>query len=257
MELHVDTVGAGPPLLLLHGWAMHGGIFAPIVPALAAHYTVHCVDLPGHGRSRTAGPLDITATARTLAARHPGATWLGWSLGGLVALEAAIEAPFQVGALVLVAANPRFVEGPDWPHGVSHAVFAGFGADLARDWRATVDRFLALECVGSDRARAELRTLREHVFDHGEPDPSVLDAGLAVLDQTDLRGELPHIRCPALWIAGSRDQLVPPGAAVAAAALMPRAHAVTIAGGGHAPFIGHPDRVLAAIADWRRQEQDA
>ncbi len=257
MDLHIDSVGIGPPLILLHGWAMHGGVFAPIVKTLAQTHTVHCVDLPGHGRSRAAGAPNIAATARTLAARYPGATWLGWSLGGLVALQAAIEAPCQVGAMVLIAVNPRFVAAPDWPHGVPHAVFAGFAADLKRDWRATVDRFLALECLGSDRARAELRALRAQVFEHGEPDPRVLDAGLSVLDQTDLRGELARIRCPALWIAGARDQLVPPAAAEAAAALMPRAHAVTIAGGGHAPFIGHPDRVLDAIANWRSRANAA
>ena len=39
---------------LIHGWAMHGGIFAPLVDALAAHWRLHLVDLPGHGRSRDA-----------------------------------------------------------------------------------------------------------------------------------------------------------------------------------------------------------
>lgn len=251
MGLHVETRGAGPPLLLLHGWAMHGGIFAPLLPELARRHTVHCVDLPGHGRSRGAGPLDPVATAHELIARFPGATWLGWSLGGLVALEAALAAPSQVRALVLVASSPRFVAGADWAHGVPQPVFAGFAAELARDWRGTVDRFLALECAGSERARATLRTLREHVYDHGEPDPAVLERGLALLEASDRRAELPQVRCPALWVAGSRDQLVPPAAVHAAAAQMPRGRAVTIAGGGHAPFIGHPERVLAALADWQ------
>ena len=58
--LHVDVVGSGPPLVLLHGWAMHGGIFAPLVEALRAHRTLHVVDLPGHGHSRGAAvPLRL------------------------------------------------------------------------------------------------------------------------------------------------------------------------------------------------------
>jgi pimeloyl-[acyl-carrier protein] methyl ester esterase len=50
-RLHVEVVGDGPPLVLLHGWAMHGGVFAPLVDALRGRYALHLVDLPGHGRS--------------------------------------------------------------------------------------------------------------------------------------------------------------------------------------------------------------
>ena len=49
MSLSVEVIGHGPPLILLHGWAMHGGIFAPLVQALREHHTLHVVDLPGHG----------------------------------------------------------------------------------------------------------------------------------------------------------------------------------------------------------------
>ncbi len=49
--LHVESVGAGPPLVLLHGFALHGGLFAPVVPQLARTHRVHVVDLPGHGHS--------------------------------------------------------------------------------------------------------------------------------------------------------------------------------------------------------------
>jgi len=55
MSLHVDVVGNGPPLVLLHGWAMHGGVFAPLVARLRDRFTLHVVDLPGHGLSRDCG----------------------------------------------------------------------------------------------------------------------------------------------------------------------------------------------------------
>ena len=51
--LHVDVQGEGAPLVLLHGFALHGGLFAPIVPALSHTHRVHAVDLPGHGHSTT------------------------------------------------------------------------------------------------------------------------------------------------------------------------------------------------------------
>jgi len=169
---------------------------------------------------------------------------------GLVALEAAIEHPHAVRGVALIAASPRFVAGSDWPHGVAHALFDEFAAGLARDWRGTLDRFLALEVAGSDRARAELRALRAHLYERGEPALHVLDDGLRILAGTDLRPELPQLAVPTLWIAGSRDRLVP-AAAMAAAAELARGHCVAIEGGGHAPFIGHPDRVLRALDEWR------
>ncbi|RBE90559.1 pimeloyl-[acyl-carrier protein] methyl ester esterase, partial [Xanthomonas oryzae pv. oryzae] len=50
--MHIDVIGHGPALVLLHGWALHGGVFAPLVERLAPHYQLHLVDLPGHGFSR-------------------------------------------------------------------------------------------------------------------------------------------------------------------------------------------------------------
>ena len=41
MSPWITRVGAGPDLVLIHGWAMHGGIFAPLVDRLAAHFCLH------------------------------------------------------------------------------------------------------------------------------------------------------------------------------------------------------------------------
>src|SRR5690606_2848134 len=53
MSAFVETHGAGPDLVLVHGWGLHGGLFGPLVPLLAERRRVHVVDLPGHGRSAT------------------------------------------------------------------------------------------------------------------------------------------------------------------------------------------------------------
>lgn len=243
--MHIERIGdGGPDVVLVHGWAMHSGVFAHLSRALAARYTVHLVDLPGHGRSlERDGRLDLHATALRIALATPPAVWIGWSLGGLVCLEAALAPAAHVRGLGLVATSPRFVVGPDWPHGVAHEVFEQFGNDLLTDYRGTLDRFLALECIGSDCARAELRELRSRVFEHGEPALHVLEDGLTILADTDLRDALATLDAPALWIAGARDRLVPPAACAWAAERMPRARFVEVKGGGHAPFIGHPDTV--------------
>ncbi|MGB3498229.1 MAG: alpha/beta fold hydrolase, partial [Rhodanobacter lindaniclasticus] len=69
MSLFIEKTGHGPlPLVLLHGWAMHGGVLAPLVGALDEQCTMYVVDLPGHGRSRDCGlPLEPRACAAAIA----------------------------------------------------------------------------------------------------------------------------------------------------------------------------------------------
>ena len=80
-RLHVEVAGAGPPLVLLHGWAMHGGVFAPLVERLRDARTLYVVDLPGHGLSTWShGASTLTALASAVEARLPHrAALIGWS----------------------------------------------------------------------------------------------------------------------------------------------------------------------------------
>lgn len=247
MTLHIDVVGHGPALVLVHGWALHGGVFAPLVERLSPHYQLHMVDLPGHGHSRDdTTPLRLPHVVNAIAAATPPAVWCGWSLGGLFALHAAATLP-QVKGLAMMAATPRFVRGSDWPHAVEPAVFAQFGQDLAQDYRGTLERFLALDAMGSAHAREELRTLRAMLVARGEPAPRALQEGLRLLENTDLRGALPGLRVPSLWLAGQRDRLVQAQGMQAAAALAPGAQVHVVPHGGHAPFLGHTDEVAATL----------
>ena len=248
MSLRVDSVGSGPPLVLLHGWAMHGGIFAPLVDALRERRTLHVIDLPGHGHNRDCGvPLTLEACAEAVLEVVPDAPWCGWSLGGLIALHAAATRLRRIPALAMVCATPKFVVSADWPQGMPAEVFHGFAGGLRSDWRTTVDRFIALEAFGSDHMRDELRMLRDAVLAHGEPSPRVLAEGLQVLEESDLRDVLPTLRVPSLWIAGRRDRLVNPQAMHAAATTAPKATFMQVEHAGHAPFLTHAGDVADAL----------
>lgn len=248
--MHIEVVGDGPPLVLVHGWGLHGGVFAPLVDRLSGAHELHLVDLPGHGHSRdSALPLTLEACVPEILARTPAAPWLAWSLGGLFALHAAAVSP-RVRALALIAATPRFVRAPAWPHAVEASVFAQFGRDLQQDYRGTLERFLALDTMGSDHARSELRTLKETLHARGEPAPQALQQGLSLLEQSDLRAVLPELAVPSLWISGHRDRLVPAAALRDAAGMTARGRHLDIAGGGHAPFLGHADQVAEAVRDF-------
>ena len=247
--MHVESVGAGPDCILIHGWAMHAGVFAPLTRLLAPRLRVHLVDLPGHGRSNAATACDALDCAARLAAELPRAVWIGWSLGGVVALQAALTQTPKVRGIVEIAASPRFTLAADWPHAVADSVFAEFGAGLSNDYRGTIERFLALEALGSAHAQSELRELRAHVFERGEPSLDALQDGLRVLGRSDLRAAVARLAVPSLWLAGRRDRLVP-----AAAMRWAAQHALHGAyrefPSGHAPFIAHAAAVADAILEF-------
>jgi pimeloyl-[acyl-carrier protein] methyl ester esterase len=248
MTLYIEKRGHGPaPMVLLHGWAMHGGVLAPLVEALEAHCTMYVVDLPGHGYSRDCGlPLEPRACAAAIAEITPPAIWLGWSLGGIVALTAALEMPRQVRGLAMLCATPKFVRDAGWEFGADDKLVHQLATDLETDYHATIERFLALEAMGSADPRAELRHLRALVFARGEPGLRVLQEGIRILETTDRRAALPDLGVPSAWISGRRDRLVPPQA-MAWSASQCNGSYDDIQQAGHAPFFGHVDVVVQAL----------
>lgn len=247
--LSSSTLGRGPRLVLIPGWAMHSGVWREFAERLAANFCVTWVDLPGHGLSPAWAEWTLVATAEALAELIPDrALWLGWSLGGQVALELARRYPAKVAALVLVATNPRFIAESDWP-GMAPAMFESFALGVETQSQATMHRFLALNCLGAAGAMGLLRRLRTAWESYPAPAPTVLGQGLEILRQTDLRQELAEIGCPVAVVAGSEDRLVPAAAARRLAAGLPRAQLAILEGAGHAPFLSHAEE-LAALA-WR------
>jgi pimeloyl-[acyl-carrier protein] methyl ester esterase len=256
MSVHVESVGRGRPLVMLHGWGMHSGLWFPLLPRLIERYRLHLVDLPGHGYSDpllTPPPLSLRrvveavelAIAETLA---PAPLMiLGWSLGGQVALEWARLRPERVGALVLMSTTPSFVQRAHWPHAMAEATLRQFGDELRVAYRQTLQRFVTLQVQGSEHARDTLGSLRSHLFARGEPSPQALRDSLELLASSDLRSWISGILQPALVIAGDRDMLTPVAAARYLASALPHASLVVIPGAAHTPFLSHPQAVTAAL----------
>lgn len=248
--MNIEQRGTGPALVMIHGWAMHCEIFAPLTALLEKHFTCHLVDLPGHGRSLDDhSELNLVAIANEISQRTPPAIWCGWSLGGLVALQAAQHHALR--GLIMLCASPRFVKAGHWLHGMATSVFTGFEHDLRKDYRGTLDRFISLEAHGSDHMREELRLLREAVFAFGEPAERVLCEGLELLENTDLIDACRDLKMPSLWIAGKRDRLVSPQAMQAASELC-HGEFIAVQGGGHAPFLTHADQVAHSILEFSK-----
>jgi pimeloyl-[acyl-carrier protein] methyl ester esterase len=254
MTLHVESAGRGDPLVLLHGFGLHGGLFMPLLPVLMGRHRVHVVDLPGHGHSATIAPytLDglVDALDATLAPLVGGApvSMLGWSFGGLVAQRFAARAQAPLARLVLVCTSPRFTGGGGWTAGIAGSVLRQFGDELRVAYEATIRRFVTLQMQGAEGARATLAQLRTLLASRPPADPAALAAVLAILERTDLRAAATTLRVPTLVVAGGRDTLAPPAASRFLAEAIPGATLAMIDAAAHVPFLSHPRAFEAALA---------
>ena len=185
MKLHSETIGSGSELVLLHGWGAHSGVWIGLREALAENFTVTCIDLPGHGQS--AYDKDVMGTLASLAeavlAEAPlNAHWLGWSLGGLVAQQAALLEPARIEKLILLGSTPSFVMREEWPYAVDASVFETFYEELFSDADATLLRFISLQTRGSGQASEDVRMLKK-VLLNPSPNNFALQDGLNLLRQ--------------------------------------------------------------------------
>lgn len=234
-------------LVLLHGWGLNAEVWHCISEELSSHFTLHLVDLPGFGRSQGFGAMTLEEMAdRVLDQAPEKAIWLGWSLGGLVASQVALAHPGRVQALITVASSPCFSARDGWP-GIKSDVLAGFQQQLSEDFQRTVERFLALQTMGTETARQDARALKKTVLALPMPPVDVLNGGLEILKTVDLRESLTSLTVPFLRLYGYLDGLVPRKVVPLLDALWPESESLIFAKAAHAPFISHPDAFCQAL----------
>ena len=238
-----------PVLALLHGWGMNARVFDTLAGLLAADFDVRPLNLPGHGGREALADNALQAWADDLACQLPDdAMLLGWSLGGQVAMRAALDHPRKVIRLILLGSTPKFVATADWLHGMASADLQEFGAALLAEPEATLLRFLSLQTRGMTGQKALLQRLRMTLLAAPAADREALAAGLATLRDTDLRAELPQLAQPTLVLHGALDTLTPAAAGAWLADTLPNAQRIELARAAHAPHLSHGEDVAAAIA---------
>ncbi|HLX19815.1 MAG TPA: alpha/beta hydrolase [Gaiellaceae bacterium] len=249
--------GSGPPILLLHGLGGAVSNWLLVAPELAQRHRVVVPDLPGHGRSEgltQAASLDPFAEAMLAVAEADDvvpAPWVGHSLGGLVAMRAAVLRPDAVTGLVLAAAA-----------GISSATRVG---------RATVTviglvepgkligrrrRFVARSRLGRTLAfwwgvadPAGLKPEAAEAFLAGPPQHTDLVTAGKALVVSDTREDLHRVTCPVLLLWGADDTWVPLADGMEYARRL-RAPIRLIADCGHLLIGERPDAVIRAIEEF-------
>ncbi len=201
-------------LVLLHGWGFSGEIFAKITPMLSEEFDIQLVDLPGYGvregESFSASLQDAAADIISKIESRDGEKFslLGWSLGGLVAQQIAIDFPQMIDKLVLVAATPCFVQKDDWKQAVDPDLAAQFGNQIEKNHSDALKGFYlqlaAMELKPKLIVKEIIRLLSK-----GVSKSNLLDS-LKILHQSDLREQVAQSTIDTLWIYGADDQMVPP-----------------------------------------------
>jgi pimeloyl-[acyl-carrier protein] methyl ester esterase len=239
---------ARPVLALLHGWGMNARVFDSLARRLADDFDLRPLDLPGHGGRPALAENTLQAWADDLAGQLPdGSIVVGWSLGGQVAMRAALDHPRKIARLVLLASTPRFVATDDWDRGVDAADLEAFGAALRADPGATLLRFLSLQTRGMPGQKTLLQELRQTLLAGSAAADAALAAGLSILRDSDLRGELPQLVQPTLVLHGALDTLTPAAAGAWLAGTLPAARHLELPRAAHAPHLSHADEVAGAV----------
>ena len=229
----------------LHGFTLHGGMFAKL--AAATNATFAAPDLPGHGRSRI-DPVTMTtaiaAVATLVAASPEPPLLLGYSQGGRVALQTALTYPTLLRGLVLVSASPGLQE-PD------------------RSARRAADDRLAdrIETIGIERFIDEWLTNPMTATQTVAPADRLADRALRLGNTATglaaaLRGmgqaavgdsseELASLPIPVVCMAGGRDEKYTTAARSMAGSRGERA--AIVAGSGHNVILEAPHAVADVI----------
>ncbi|MEJ2471584.1 MAG: alpha/beta fold hydrolase [Desulfuromonadales bacterium] len=256
-QLRWYEAGQGRPVVLLHGWSTSAAAFGELADLLQDSCHVLIPDLPGHGHSSPAPINDSLGLAAVLAAwlqtvvSGIEVTLVGWSLGGMVALEMAAAGHLPLHRLVLIASTPRFTNAADWPHGLPATQVRALSRNLARRFEATLGEFFALTFAGEKLSPETLRRIRNRAVHNSPlPDRDAASALLKFLATQDQRHLLPRITLPTLVLHGEEDRITPPGAGQALAERLPDSMFIGFAGLGHAPFLSSPQDVAVALREF-------
>ncbi|MFY9213017.1 MAG: alpha/beta fold hydrolase BchO [Aestuariivita sp.] len=252
---HVQEDGTGPTLILIHGAGGSVHSFRDLLPILARDFHVVAIDLPGQGLTQLGARhrcgLEQMATDLISLIRqqgwHPKAL-IGHSAGGALALRVSQQLKPTP---AIVGINPALghfegVAGVLFPVMAKLlALTPGVAGFFSRSAANPARVRNLIETTGTTLPEEGLALYRRLVADRGHVDATLLMMAQWSLD--DLLADLQSVRAPALFLAGDKDEAVPPSIPEAAARRMPNAHVVHLPGLGHLAHEEAPELIAGHI----------
>ena len=262
LRWHVQRLGRGPSMLLLHGTGASTHSFRDLLPALAEHFDVLAPDLPGHGfTARPDDPQAMSLPGMAAALKEllrmlgvAPRIVVGHSAGAALLLRLALDAVVEPAAIVSL--NGALLPLAGLRHPMFSSLVRGIvGADwVARRFAAAMD-----EPGGFERLMRGTGSILDAqgvaLYRRLSGTPAQVGAALAMMGRWDLRPierDLPRLVAPLLLVIGARDRMILPGEAVKVRALVPSARIEQIADAGHLAHEEYPGRIKALIEDFAR-----
>ena len=263
IEIYYEDHGAGPPVVLIHGYPLSGRAWDKQVPVLlAAGHRVITYDRRGFGKSsQPASGYDYDTFAADLNTllEHldlRDAVLAGHSMGtGEVTRYLGRYGSARVAKGVLVSPIPPYLlQAPDNPDGVPQSLFDGFAETARADTPAWMKGFLD-SFYNADTLRGTLVSDQAWQASWNLAVTASATAAVACIGTwtTDFRDDLPEIDVPVLVIHGDADQVLPlDKTASRLPGLIKDMQLVVIDGGPHAIAWTHAGHVNTALLDFLR-----
>ena len=253
-QLSYTEQGAGTPFVLLHAFPLSRVMWTQDAARFAKMGRVITPDLPGFGRSvRDPSPSMATmadAVGRLLDQLGPQQPVIlgGLSMGGYVALEFLRKFPERVKALALFSTKAA-ADSPEQRQGRFKLI-----ERLRHEGLKGLPRTMLPTLVGRTTAAAHPSVVAEveRLILAADLD-GVIDALRAMADRADARSRLSSIACPTLIIAGSEDQVIPPGESRLMAEAIQGAELTIIPRAGHLTNLEQPEAFQAVVEAWLRR----
>jgi pimeloyl-[acyl-carrier protein] methyl ester esterase len=255
------------PVILVSGWAHGPEALAWVAESLAGRRTLLCAPFSspdfrsGGEHGELPGPEALerpSSCARAIGKRigESGgrAFVVGWSAGGMAALEAAARFPEEVAGVALLGSTARFCSGEGYPHGAPAGALRAMRRALVRNPGAVLDDFFRRASHPGEISEEALARKTGKALDFGA---ALLSGGLGYLERTDLRPLLKSIRQPALVIHGREDGIIPWGAGEYLSRELSRCAVQFLSGAGHLLAESHPEAVIARLQEFLEDFQDA
>ncbi|HTR04757.1 MAG TPA: alpha/beta fold hydrolase [Thermoanaerobaculia bacterium] len=244
----IREVGAGPPVVLVHGYPLDGAMWSGVARTLAPRFRVLKPDLPGRGDTAAPsdGRLDDYADfVEAILDALPGPAGIaGFSMGGYVSLALARRANPKLAALALV--DTRAAADDDAGRAKRDEAIA---LVRAQGPGAIAEAMLPRLFAPAALAHGDLAERARRIMQRQKPETIEGDL-TAMRDRSDSRAALSGIGVPTLVVVGALDALTPPADSEAMAAAIPGARLVTIPGAGHLTPLERPGAVAAALGDF-------
>lgn len=255
LRWHVQVMGEGPVVLLIHGTGASTHSFRALMPMLAPRFTVVAPDLPGHGFTdapATGSGYALPSVARGVAALldelalRPVVA-AGHSAGAAVALRMTLDGAMAPTAVVSL--NGALLPFP----GMSN--FFGHAARFLASSTVTATAFTMF--AGSRTIERMMQSTGSSIDAEGmrlyarlAGNPGHVHAALGLMANWDLHPlvrDLPRLAPHLVLVAGSRDRMVPPAEAYRVRAILPKAELVLLRGLGHLAHEERPAEIASLV----------